>query len=158
MMTFLFDNDIATVTSLSSLVRHVVFLISANTIFFALHMFIIDVQDSVVRWKTQTQEHIMENLHFLNWSLFISLLQHSHATYMWHCPLRVTALFASRKWLEELTCGRRQSLSRSGAVSERNLLLSIVSIFPDLTTVSPVSNTKHWYRSSLIFSSFFFSK
>ena len=49
MMTFLFDNDIATVTSLSSLIRHVVFLISANTIFFALHMFIIDVQDSVVR-------------------------------------------------------------------------------------------------------------
>ena len=52
MMTFLFDNDIATVTSLSSLIRHVVFLISANTIVFALHMFIIDVQDSVVRWKT----------------------------------------------------------------------------------------------------------
>ena len=49
MMTFLFDNDIATVTSLSSLIRHVVFLISANTIVFALHMFIIDVQDSVVR-------------------------------------------------------------------------------------------------------------
>ena len=66
MMTFLFDNDIATVTSLSSLIRHVVFLISANTIVFALHMFIIDVQDSVVRWKTQTQEHIMEDLHFLN--------------------------------------------------------------------------------------------
>lgn len=54
MMTFLFDNDIATVTSLSSLIRHVVFLISANTIFFALHMFIIDVQDPVKNTDART--------------------------------------------------------------------------------------------------------